>query len=130
MFSFLVPSAPPTDLSAITPNATTLDITWQPPGLAHQNGIIRGYVLTVFSIEGGTSQQLNSNESHLVIYNLHPFYTYSFHIAAVTVGPGPFSEIFSIQMPPTGKLAIYKYTYLSFFFSTMLILSFFFSSSH
>jgi receptor-type tyrosine-protein phosphatase Q len=101
MFSFLVPSAPPTDLSAITPNATTLDITWQPPGLAHQNGIIRGYVLTVFSIEGGTSQQLNSNESHLVIYNLHPFYTYSFHIAAVTVGPGPFSEIFSIQMPPT-----------------------------
>ena len=43
MFSFLVPSAPPTDLSAITPNATTLDITWQPPGLAHQN--VRVYLL-------------------------------------------------------------------------------------
>ena len=61
--------------------------------------------MTVFSIEGDTSEQLSFNESHLVLYNLHPFYTYSFHIAAVTVGPGPISEIVNIQMPPAGKLA-------------------------
>ena len=102
-FPFLVPSAPPTDISAIALNATTLNITWQPPDPANQNGIIRSYVVAVFSPDSDTSQQLESNESHIVLYNLHPFYSYSFFIAAETVGPGPFTEIFSIQMPPAGE---------------------------
>ena len=113
-FFFLVPGAPPTDISAITPNATTLIITWQPPDPAYQNGIIRSYMVTVFSLESDSSEQLTSNELHIVLYNLHPFYTYSFLIAAVTVGSGPFSDTFSIQMPQAGKLAtkscVYFYT--------------------
>ena len=100
---FLVPSAPPTNLSVIAPNATTLNITWQPPLPTHQNGIVRSYMVTVFSIESETSDQLITDQSYLVLYNLHPFYTYSFIIAAVTVGPGPSSEIFTIQMPSAGN---------------------------
>ena len=102
----LVPSAPPTNLSATTFNATTLNITWQPPLPVHQNGIIRSYMVTIFAIESETSEQLSSDQSHLVLYNLHPFYTYSFLISAVTVGPGPSSEIFTIQMPPAGNYTI------------------------
>ena len=40
----------------------------------------------------------------LILLDLHPFYTYSFLIAAVTIAPGPASEIFTIQMPQTGNV--------------------------
>ena len=75
---------------------------WQPPVATQQNGIIRSYILTVSIVEVGTSEQLTSNSPQLIIHDLHPFYTYSFLIAAVTIRPGPFSDTFSIQMPPAG----------------------------
>ena len=105
--STLVPSAPPTDLSAVTLSARDLNITWVPPTPAQQNGIIRSYLLIVSILETGTTDHRTSFEPQLLLENLHPFYTYSFLIAAVTIGPGPFSGILSIQMPPTGEYLIH-----------------------
>ena len=41
--------------------------------------------------------------SALTISSLHPFYTYTFSVAANTVGLGPFSEPVNQQMPQDGK---------------------------
>ena len=59
--------------------------------------------MTVSVIETGNNEQLTSDQPQLTIEGLHPFYTYSFLIAAVTIGPGPFSEVLSIQMPQAGE---------------------------
>ena len=103
LFPLTAPSAPPANLSVVALSATELYITWQPPVFSQQNGIIRSYVLIVSILERGTSEQLTSTEPQLMLHDLHPFYMYSFFIAAVTIGPGPFSEIFSIQMPEAGE---------------------------
>ena len=63
--------------------------------------------MTLSVTETGSSEVLTSDHPQLILEDLHPFYTYSFLIAAVTISPGPYSEIFSIQMPQTGELAIY-----------------------
>ena len=88
-------------------SARDLNITWVPPTPAQQNGIIGSYLLIVSILETGTTtEHLTSFEPQLLLQDLHPFYTYSFLIAAVTIGPGPFSGILSIQMPPAGECLI------------------------
>lgn len=101
---FIAPSAPPTGLSATALSARELNITWLPPVLAEQNGVIRSYILNISITEIGSSQVLMSDQPQLMLENLHPFYTYSFLIAAVTISPGPYSEILTIQMPQAGEL--------------------------
>ena len=103
LFPLTAPSAPPANISAVALSPTELYITWQPPVFSQQNGIIRSYMLIVSILERGTSEQQTSSEPQLMLQDLHPFYTYSFFIAAVTIGPGPFSEIFNIQMPEAGE---------------------------
>lgn len=49
----------------------------------------------------------SADQPQLILEGLHPFYTYSFLIAAVTISPGPYSEIFTIQMPQAGRLDQY-----------------------
>ena len=41
-----------------------------------------------------------------MLSDLHPFYTYSFLIAAVTIGPGPVGETFTIEMPQSGMFNV------------------------
>ena len=53
-------------------------------------------------LETGVSQQLTSTIPELMLSDFHPFYTYSFLIAAVTIGPGPVGDTFIIQMPQSG----------------------------
>ena len=101
---FIAPSAPPTNISATAVSARALNITWQPPELAEQNGIIRSYILTLSVTETGSSELLMSDQPQLMLEDLHPFYLYSFLIAAITISPGPYSEIVSIQMPQAGQL--------------------------
>ena len=86
---------------SLTP--TVLNITWQPPAAEQQNGIIRNYTLSLSVVDTGGAEQFTSNQTYLIIEGLHPFYTYSIIIAAVTIGPGPLSEMLSFQMPQAGK---------------------------
>ena len=101
---YIAPSAPPTDLLATALSARTLNITWEAPVFTEQNGIIRSYRLNISVTETGSSELLMSDQPQLLFEDLHPFYTYSFLIAAVTISPGPYSEILTIQMPQAGEL--------------------------
>jgi hypothetical protein len=44
--------------------------------------------------------------SPAVFRDLHPFYLYELQVAAVTVGPGLFSDIITWRMPEDGMLCM------------------------
>ena len=54
--------------------------------------------------ETGTLLQLTSQTTALHISNLHPFYTYTLTVAAVTIGPGPYGLMLTVQMPEDGTV--------------------------
>lgn len=90
------------DLVAI--NATTLRISWEEPLTEEQNGIITNYVIKMTTVETGEQSQFTQTRNTIELNNLHPYYTFTFIIAAATVnGTGPYSGAFSIQLPPDGE---------------------------
>ena len=89
----LAPSAPPQDLRQAAISSTSITMNWQPPPEDTRNGHIRHYLVFVIESETRRSFTLNSTTNNVRVENLHPFYTYSFSIAAVTVEAGPRSNI-------------------------------------
>ena len=98
-----VPSSAPVSLQGSAVNSTTIQLQWEPPPLSDQNGVIRSYTINISVTETGSSFQRTSETTALYISNLHPFYTYTMTVAAVTIGPGPYGLALSIQTPENGK---------------------------
>jgi len=65
--------------------------------------MIRQFWINVTEVDTGRRYQMASFGSALTISSLHPFYTYTFSVAAYTVGLGPFSEPVNQVMPQDGK---------------------------
>lgn len=86
-------------------DTTTLFIEWEPPPSDHHNGIIVDYCVNVTAVETGTMIQVATGGiTSASIPGLHPFYTYTYIVAAATaIGRGPFTVSRSIQMPTDGK---------------------------
>ena len=82
---------------------------WNPPPEESQNGIIIHYSLSVSVSESGNRFDIVINgEIAVTLVDLHPYYEYSYIIAAATsIGTGPFSEQNSIRMPQDGILMSY-----------------------
>lgn len=111
MFCLLtVPSEAPLNLIVNATDSTTLVGSWNPPSLEHQNGQILAYTVNLTLIaKGGVQvtnrevQMLRTPNTSLFVRSLHPFYTYSFTVAAVnSVGTGPSSTV-TIMMPEAGE---------------------------
>ena len=101
--SITVPSGPPQSLTANALSALSIEITWQPPPLPDQNGVITGYVINVTSLDTSLSQQFTSNSTTLQIPNLTPFTNYVCIVAARTaIGVGPFSTVVNVQTLEAG----------------------------
>ena len=68
--------------------STSFILAWQPP--LTPNGVIDYYVIDLVENNTGTnfSYHARSHAFYAVGY-LHPFYTYSVYISAVTVAVGP-----------------------------------------
>ena len=98
----VVPSSPPVRLQGNAVNSTTIQLQWEPPALADQNGVIRSYYINISVAETGSVFQLTSASNTLNISGLHPYYTYNFTVAAVTIGPGPYGAVLTIQLPENG----------------------------
>ena len=85
-------------------NATMLRISWEEPLTEERNGIITNYVINMTIVETGEQSQFTPTEHSIELNRLHPFYTYTFIMAAETVnGTGPYSTAFTIQLPPDGE---------------------------
>jgi len=95
------------DLQGIAVSSTTIQLQWQPPPSTDQNGVIHSYFVNVSVAETGSFFQLISETSAVNISALHPYYTYSMTVAAVTIGPGPYGAALTIQMPEDGIISSY-----------------------
>ena len=87
-------------------DARTLRVSWFPPPVESQNGIIVEYLVRISAQETAEQFQHSAagNMSSLSIGRLHPYYTYTYSIAAGTgIGTGPFNTFRSIKMPEDGK---------------------------
>ena len=87
-------------------DSRTLQVSWSPPPVSAQNGIITEYVVNASVLETGEmfEQRTTGNATSLTIRALHPDYTYTYVVAAATaIGTGPFSIFRSIRMPEDGK---------------------------
>ena len=98
----VVPSSAPVRLRGNAVNSTAIQLQWEPPPLADQNGVIRSYHINISVTETGSVFQLTSETNSLNISGLHPFYTYTITVAAVTIGPGPYGAVLTIQLPQNG----------------------------
>ena len=89
-------------LNAIS--SRVVNITWTPPPNDQRNGIIQYYQIKVFIAETSEYFNIQTANFSLTLTDLHPDYTYTVSIAAVTIGTGPFSTIQSVTTPEDGKL--------------------------
>ena len=84
-------------------------VNWLPLPMDSQNGVILHYRITVSVRESRESFVLFSQDTQLVFDVAHPFYTYTFAVAAETIGTGPFGEEVTIVTPEDGKCQLYLY---------------------
>ena len=101
----LVPEQSPTNLTATAQDSASITFSWDEPEGSH-NGIIQEYRVNVTEVV--TEQTFNyvTSTFHLTVNNLHPFYTYLWTVAAVTVGEGPYSSAKSVTTLEDGKLNV------------------------
>ena len=104
-FLQLAPSASPQNPSSFfeAGSSSTLNLTWFPPPVEKQNGIIIYYIIIMTEVDTNTDSQFTSNSTYIYLTSLHPYYSYTFQIAAVTVGEGPFSNGYTVLMPEDGN---------------------------
>ena len=98
------PSAPPRNLSVIFVNSTTMMLSWDPPPFDQINGYIRHYIVVVTEHETASEFQEHPTTTQVTLQSLHPYYTYTCHVAVVTTGSGPYTGNLTIQLPEDGKI--------------------------
>ena len=98
-----VPSGTPQSIQAQPIDSRSLLLAWEPPLAEEQNGVIQEYLINISVAETGDEFQHQSTNTTLIVEDLHPHYTYSLVISAVTIGPGPYSEVYTVQMPEDGR---------------------------
>ena len=103
-FCPIVPTGPPQGVEVQSETSTTLVLSWQPPAPENQNGIIVHYIVNITEMETGRLLSFTAvNMTTLSVPMLHPFYTYTCIVAAVTVGIGPYSATVEVELPEDGK---------------------------
>uniref|UniRef100_A0A8C9WUI8 protein-tyrosine-phosphatase n=1 Tax=Sander lucioperca TaxID=283035 RepID=A0A8C9WUI8_SANLU len=99
----LQPSAPPQDIKCSSTSSTTLLVSWRPPPLKSQNGVLAGYRVryqVVGPSEGGSDDgepmeepTVPATEEQVLLQRLEKWTQYRISVSASTViGPGPESE--------------------------------------
>ena len=93
-YNSTAPSAAPLNVTVTTVNPSSLEVSWQPPPVQDQNGVITGYMLQYTRV--GTSDTMSvtvTSGTTRTISRLVAFVEYSVEVAAMTVnGTGPFSN--------------------------------------
>lgn len=89
-----VPSAPPQDITCTSPSSTSILVSWAPPPLEFQNGVITGYSIQYSTTEGNKISKridgIPSQSSPYLLENLEKWTEYGITIRAQTeAGDGP-----------------------------------------
>lgn len=105
-----VPTGPPVGVIATPVNSTSVFISWDPPQLEFQNGVITGYsiILTTVMVDSRSASFFSSNTGNITIRPLHPFTAHVIAVAAQnSVGTGPYTSNYSTMTPEDGKSCFY-----------------------
>ena len=99
-----VPSGSPQQLVIVSVTSTSIVLEWNPPRFEEQNGNITGYSISICSeVSGHCHSEISEDNSHTVT-GLHPFYTYSLNVAAITTDAGPPSNSKQATCLEDGKI--------------------------
>ena len=117
---FLAPGSSPTIVSVTALSAHILSVLWSDPLSTDINGIIQSYLVNVSITETMETFLYKTNNTFLLLNDVHPYYTYSVMVAAVTIAPGPFTSEYSVTTPQDGELMKYHIliNYYLLFFSS------------
>ena len=89
----LAPGASPTNISSSNVSENSFTINWSPPPESDWNGIIDYYVVNVTQTDNiSETMTKETSSTYFTVYGLHPFYNYTYQVAAHTVALGPFSK--------------------------------------
>ena len=102
----LVPTAVPENITVEHVLSDTVILSWEPPPVEQQNGAIQSYVIGVTEADSGREYNVTSLVTTHAVGSLHPYYTYSFRIAAVTIGIGPYSHPINTTTLEAGKYTV------------------------
>lgn len=89
-----VPSAPPQDITCTSSSSTSIVVSWAPPPLEFQNGIITGYTIQYSNTEGikvsKRIERITPESSSYLLENLQKWTEYGITVRAQTeAGEGP-----------------------------------------
>lgn len=100
------PSGPPQNVQAWTLSSTSIQVTWGPPLLEEQNGVILRYDVDYRTRSGQPNKLATAdNQTTIQVKNLTSFTRYWFAVRAVNViGVGPESEEVSNTTSEDSKL--------------------------
>ena len=89
---YTVPTAPPQNVSLTKVSALSVTLTWEPPATEHQNGLITGYIVTIY--RGSEQEQRKETaDNSTTIDSLSGNTHYKLYLAARTdIGIGPNSD--------------------------------------
>lgn len=100
-----VPEAPPISISQRNIMSRSVDLSWMAPRRDMQNGVIRYFIIEAYENDTGNNLTYRtlSAQTRYTVSNLHPYYTYSIRVRAVTVGVGPLSTATNVNTLQDGK---------------------------
>jgi len=98
------PTAPPGNFSVTAINSRTITLSWNPPPFDQINGLLRHYVISFTQNETASESQVLSTYTQVTLQSLHPYYTYTCRVAAVTTGSGPYTGNLTVRLPEDGEL--------------------------
>ena len=101
------PSTAPITPNVLVQSPTAVLFSWGSPVVA--NGIVQEYQLNINETDTGEMFQFTTSGLSIEVGSLHPFYTYTWAVAAVTVEIGPFSERLMFSTPEDGKSLEHTY---------------------
>ena len=116
------PSGPPQGVTGTSASTTLITLEWLLPTSIHINGVITKYVVKVVEVYTGQIYNLFTENMHINIGPLHPYYIYECSVAAHTIATGVFSSPINITTQETGKttnMGQRKHQLFIHFFSTL-----------
>ena len=99
----IAPTAAPTEVSVIVNGSRGIYVSWNAPPANETNGIIVYYLVSVMELESLTEQEYETEQTSLAVNRLHPYYTFTVMVAAVTIDTGPYSIGYTVQTLADGR---------------------------
>ena len=106
LYYSVAPTGAPSNFVVNITTQNSVSLSWNPPPIDQQNGLIRYYVITCSTAGSSTVINWTSNTTELTIQNLQPYSQYSCTVAAFTIAIGPASIQLNFTLPEAGESGI------------------------